>query len=88
MHSPALRGRLGEEKTLARLCKRFYWPSYHNDVCEWCKLCPNCASVKTPPRKNRAPLQSVKVGYLLQMVAVDIVDPFPESKTGNSYILV
>ena len=28
--------------------------------------------------KNRAP---VKVGHPLQMVALDIVDPFPESKT-------
>ena len=88
MHSAALGGHLGEEKTLARVRERFYWPGYHSDVCEWCKLCQDCASVKTPPTRNRAPLQSVKVGYPLQMVAVDIVGPFTESKTGNLYILV
>ena len=29
-------GHLGEDKTLARVCERFYWPGYHNDVCDWC----------------------------------------------------
>lgn len=36
---------------------------------------------------NRAPLQSVKTGYPMQLVAVDILGPFPESEAGNSYIL-
>ena len=49
MHAAALGGHLGEEKTLARIRERFYCPGYHKDVCEWCKLCPDCASVKTPP---------------------------------------
>ena len=88
MHSAALGGHLCEEKALARLLERFYWPGYHNVVCEWCKLCPDCASVKTLPGKNRTPLQSVKVGPPLQIVSMDIVGPFPESKTVNSYILV
>ena len=34
------------------------------------------------------PLQSIKVGSPMQIVAVDIVGPFPESCLGNSYILV
>eukprot|EP00731_Ephydatia_muelleri_P028893 Em0020g537a len=36
----------------------------------------------------RAGLQSVLAGYPLQLVAIDILGPLPESKTGNSYILV
>lgn len=42
---------------------------------------------KTPAPKNRAGLQSVKTGYPMQLVAVDILGPFPESEMGNSYIL-
>ena len=37
---------------------------------------------------SRAPLSSVKTGYPMQMVAMDILGPFPELKAGNSYILV
>ena len=37
--------------------------------------------------KSRAPLKSVVAGYPQQIVAVDIVGPFPESE-GNHYILV
>ena len=44
------------------------------------------ARVRAP--KARAPLHSVKAGSPLQIVATDIVGPFPESQAGNSYILV
>ena len=33
--------------------------------------------------KNRAPLQTIEVGYPMQVVAVDVVGPFPESEAGN-----
>ena len=33
-------------------------------------------------------LPNIKVGIPLQLVAVDILNPFPESEKGNSYILV
>ena len=39
-----------------------------------------------PPPKNRAPLQSMKAGYPMQLIAVDILGTFPESIAGNSYI--
>ena len=37
---------------------------------------------------TRAPLQSIKTGYPLQLVAMDIMGPFPESEAGNTHILV
>ena len=88
LHEGALGGHLGEEKTLARLKERFYWPGHYKDVHEWCRTCPACAARKAPTPKGKAPLQSIKAGYPMQMVATDIVGPFPESQAGNSYILV
>ncbi len=88
MHQGVLSGHLGEDKTLARVKERFYWPGYHNDVRDWCRRCPDCAATKSANPKNRAPLQSVKVGSPMQMVAVDIMGPFPESDNGNTHILV
>ena len=87
MHTSSLGGHLGEDKTLVRV-KKYYWPGYYLDVCDWCKTCSNCAKTKTNSPRNRAPLQSIKVGSPLQTVAMDILGPFPESENKNSYILV
>ena len=88
LHEGVLAGHLGIEKMLARLKERFYWPGHFNDVQEWCKNCAVCTARKTPAPKARAPLQSIKTGYPLQIVATDILGPFPESPAGNNYILV
>ncbi len=79
LHEGAMGGHLGEDKTLGRLRERFNWPGFHNDVCEWIRKCSRCAMRKTPAPKNRAPLQSIKTGYQMQLVAVDILGPVPES---------
>ena len=79
---------MGQEKTLSKLKERFYWPGQYNDVRDWCSTCAVCASHKTPTPKPRSPLQSVKAGFPMQLVAVDILGPLPESEAGNKYILV
>lgn len=49
---------------------------------------PAVATRKSAPQRNRGPLQTIKAGYPLQVVAVDILGPLVESDAGNSYILV
>ena len=88
LHAGVICGHLGEEKTLNKLKERFYWPGQYNDVHAWCRTCSTCAARKTPAPRPRAPLQSVKAGFPMQIVAVDILGPLPESPAGNEYILV
>ena len=88
MHGGALGGHLGEAKTLSRVKERFYWPGHSEDVKLWCKNCPDCAARKTPAPKRKAPLQKFECGHPMQIVATDIVGPFPESEQGNTYVLV
>ena len=88
LHEGALGGHLGVDKTLARLKERFYWPGHYNDVRDWCQNCGTCASRKSPAPKAHAPLLSIETGYPMQLVAMDIISPFPESSAGNTYILV
>ena len=88
LHEGAMGGHLGVDKTLSRVKERFYWPGHYNDVQDWCGSCSACASRKNPSPKARAPLTSIKTGYPLQIVAMDIVGPFPESQAGNTHILV
>ena len=88
LHAGLLGGHLGEEKTLNKLKERFYWPGQYNDVRDWCRTCTTCASRKMSTPKPRAALQSVQTGFPMQLVAVDILGPLPESPAGNKYILV
>lgn len=58
------------------------------DVRNWCHACEACQTRKSAPKRNHAPLQTIKGGYLMQVVAVDIMGLLPESKAGNRYVLV
>ena len=80
LHSGAVGGHLGEEKTLKKLKERFYWPGHANDVKNWCRACPSCSTRKTPTPKQRAPLGSLQAGYPMQIVSVDILGPLPMTR--------
>ena len=88
LHDGVSGGHQGEAKVLNKLKERFYWPGHATDVRNWCKTCGTCAQRKHPAPRNRAQLQTISVGYPMQMVGTDILGPFPVSESGNSYILV
>ena len=58
------------------------------DVRSSIKKCERCAKRKSPPRRSRAPLQQMQVGFPLERVALDIIGPLPETESGNRWILV
>jgi len=88
MHEGMASGHLEQNKTLHRLKERFYWPGQYNDVRDWCQTCATCASRKMTTHSLRSPLGSVTASYLTQIMAVDLGGPFPESDSGNIYIMV
>ncbi len=88
LHSGALEGHLGEDKTVGKVRERFYWPGMQRDMIQWIRTCPECATRKSPFQRNRAPLKTVASGFPMQVVAVDILGPLPESTAGNSYTLI
>ena len=88
VHEGIGRRHLGVEKSVAKLKERFYWPENYTEIPNWCANCSNCIVQKTAPPHRRAPLQPVQVGYPLEIVAVDIMGPFPKYVNGNCYILV
>ena len=79
---------MGQDKTLHRLKERFYWPGHYNDVRDWCQTCATCVSRKSPSQTPKSPLGTISAAYPTQIMAVDLVGPFPESDSGNSYIMV
>lgn len=88
LHSGPVGGHLGTDKTHSKVKQRYYWPGYWKDVQVYCLNCKDCATRKTPTHRSKAALQPVVTGYPLEIVAVDITDPFPQTSNGNQYILV
>ena len=76
------------EKTLGKVKERFYWPGHFSDVQKWCNTCAVCAMRKTPVPRPKAKLCNISVGSPMELVAMDILGPLPETAAGNSYILV
>ena len=68
LHDGVSGGHLGEAKVLNKLKERFYWPGHATDVRNWCKTCGTCAQRKHPAPRNRAQLQTILVGYPMQML--------------------
>ena len=88
LHEGVAGGHLGQEKTFNRVKERFYWPGYYDDTRRWCQTCASCATRKQPPTARRAPLGTITASQPAEIMAMDILGPFPESERGNSYILV
>ena len=88
IHSGVISRHLGEQKMLEQLKERFYWPSMSEDVKHWCRTCPVCVTKKSPTQSSKAPMQTIPAGYPMQVIAIDITGPLPESEAGNKYILV
>ena len=85
LHEGAVGGHLGEWKMLGKLKERFYWPGCSEAVGEWCKGCIRCSTRKSSAPKRRAYLQTLRAGYPMQIVCVDIMGPLPET---SKYVLV
>ena len=58
LHSGALEGHLGEDKTVSKIRERFYWPGIQRDVAQYIRTCPVCATRKTPPQRKPCSLRN------------------------------
>ena len=88
LHDSEFAGHFGEQKTLARVKLRYYWPGYMEDVGEWCKTCDVCQRRKNPKSRNVAPLTSIDAGKgPFEHIALDLLK-LPLTERGNQYLLV
>ena len=88
LHAGPMGGHLAVDKTHSRLKEQFYRPGYWKDVQLYGQTCTSCATQKTTAPKRRAPLQPIRAGHPLDIVAMDLTGPFHEDPSGNHYILV
>ena len=88
-HDGILGGHLSTRKTLSRLKRKYYWPTMSEDTRTWCKSCTICLTRKDAGKLIKAPLKPIPPPAApMEMTAMDILGPFPETADGNKYILV
>lgn len=90
LHDDALTGsHLGTNRMQRLIGSRYYWPRMHQEVADYVRSCPTCQkhphqkpSHKDPEKFSLLPTSPMEV------IVVDVVGPFPVSKSGNKYALV
>ena len=53
-------GHLGEQKTVAKVKERYYWPGYEANVAKWIQECRECQQRKPPHQAQQAPLDTIQ----------------------------
>ena len=74
-----------KKKTTERITHRFYWPTLHRDIADYCRSCDTCQKFKCQ-QAPMVPLPIVEEPFA--RIAMDIVGPLPRSRSGNRYVLV
>ena len=86
-HDSIISGHLGPAKTLSKLRQKYYWYQQRKDVDDYVRSCNKCNTHKKN-FKNRAGLGMYHAGVPMERIHIDMLGPFPESPTGNKYILM
>lgn len=84
--SPFGGGHSSIEKTYDKIRRRYYWPTMYRDVTTYVSQCDICKARKT--KRLYAPMQDVPIpNFPFETLAIDTCGPFPESSSGNKYII-
>ena len=79
-------GHMGVDRTYDKLRRRYFWFNAYRDVVIHVRKCIACNQRNL--RQQRAPLGSLpRPSAPFQIIAADLIGPYPESALGNKYIL-
>lgn len=88
-HNPPQASHGGISKTLFRLREKYYWPNMAIQVRNYIGKCVTCKSTKAPNFITRPPMGRQTITEIpFLKIFIDLLGPYPRSKTGNTYILV
>ena len=85
LHNQA--GHQGQERTLALVRQRFYWPGIAADVERWCKKCERCTVAKAPVPNIRPTMGTLLAEHPLDVLAIDFT-LMEKSSDGKENVLV
>ena len=88
MNNSITSAHLGVHKTVTKIKQNFCWYKMNDSVRLWISQCSFCEARKRPAKKPKAPLTEYSVGFPMDRLSVDVLGPFPITKTGSRFILV
>lgn len=88
-HDEPTSGHLGSYKTFSRVQMTFYWPKMRQDISKYVSRCSICQTTKSDQQRPAGMMGARRgVSRPWEMIAADLIGPFPRSTTGYKYILV
>jgi transposase InsO family protein len=87
-HDHVWAGHLGYARTLQRVQKYCYWPSMRKDTKAYVDRCTACSRRQGQESERGLPMGHVQASSPLEVIAMDVMGPLPESDHGNKYLLV
>ena len=75
-------------KTLQKIQEHYYWPGYESDTTVWVRECRECQRRNPPQVTQQAPLESIVSRYPFKKLSWDIMEPLPQTSSGNKYIVI
>lgn len=87
-HDSVLAGHFGFDRTYARLCESYWWPSMYNNIKDYVRSCEKCQKSRRVNKKPRSPLHQIGSSRPMEIVGMDHLGPFQASEEGYNYVLV
>lgn len=88
-HNPPSASHGGVDKTINLIKRQYFWPGMSKDIREFIANCQICKETKAPNCSLRPPMGSPAIAERpFQNMYVDLIGPYPRSKSGNSFILI
>ena len=87
-HDHIMTGHLGQNRTLDKLTKRFYWPYMEKDNKNYIRSCTSCQMRKAVPDKPAGFMVYIEANYPFHKIGIDLLGPFPETPNNKKYIIV
>jgi hypothetical protein len=88
-HDVPFAGHLGEQRTLEKVRRYYFWKNMRQQIRKYCSECFTCQQNKILTRNNRLPLRQIPIPERrMQQVSMDFVTNLPQSENGNTCIWV
>lgn len=87
-HNQPAAGHLGVRKTVARVCRNYYWPGMYRDIKKYVLSCESCQKYKASQLSPAGEMLTRIPDEPWSILCTDFVGPLPRSKHGNTMLLV
>ena len=78
-------GHFGRDKTLQKICSRFYWRDMTKHIKEFVNTCEQCQ--KTNPKMIKKNAVLPPIPEVWHQIGIDLVGPLKFTRRGKRYIL-